>query len=366
MPSVRQKQLRKRPRPRALDVEQRLKLWLSGPRRLAWLLAYERRSKRKLSWRSRWRAFRLGFASTSYVLYELDRNDPSLYVRDFAYQDYAVLERHRAAVREKLSFSLLMRSLETPHPAPLAVLQEGFLRDLAPPYGTLSLNQLLERQSRLVFRPIAGWGGTGVFFVFRGSGGLELDGQAISASDLEARLATLDEFLITEFLDQAEYAREIYPASSNTLRLLTLWDVERHQPFLAAAVHRFGSSRSGMIDNFHQGQGGMSAPIDLETGRLGAAVSMDSEDRRVTLEHHPDTGSRIDGIVVPGWKETVDTALRVAAGLPQFPYVGWDLLPTERGAYWLEANSPPGLAVWQAHGPLLADPRARRFFDWLG
>jgi len=359
-------QLRRRARPRALDVEQRFKLWLSRPRRVGWLIAYERRAGCRLSWRSRWRAFRLSFASTSYVLYDLGRNDPDLYVRDFAHQDYAVLERHRATIREKLSFSLLMRSLGVLHPRPLALLREGAFMDLVSPPGRLTLHHLLDSHPRLVLRPIAGWGGSGVFFLFRTGDGIEVNGQLVSEADVQSRVGSLDEYLVTEFSDQARYAARIHPGSPNTVRLLTLWDVERHRPFVAAAAHRFGSSRAGALDNFHRGLGGLSAPIDTETGVMGPAVHLDALGHRVTLARHPDTDSQIEGVTVPRWKETIDTALRVAGAVPQFPYIGWDLLITETGASWLEANSPPGLPVWQAHAPLLTDPRARAFFDWLG
>lgn len=366
MPTARQKQLRRRARHRPLDIEQRLKLWLSGPRRLLWLIAHERRANRWLSATNRWRALRKGFAPTSYLLYELDRNDPSLYVRDYVHQTYALLERHRATVREKLSFSLMMRAIGAPHPATLALLREGRLLDLVAPHGHLTTGDLLERSPRLVFRPIAGWGGVGVFFVSKSDSGLAIDGHPTSAADLEGRLASLDEYLVTEFLDQADYARAIFPDTPNTIRLLTLWDIDRDRPFVAAAAHRFGNRRSGAIDNFHQGLGGVSAPIDLETGRMGSAVGLDPKGRRVTFDRHLDTAEPIVGVEIPRWRQTLDMALRIAAALPHCPLVGWDVLMTNTGARWLEANSAPGLPVWQVHGPLLADPRARRFFEWLG
>ena len=48
------------------------------------------------------------------------------------------------------------------------------------------------------------------------------------------------------------------------------------------------------------------------------------------------------------------------------PFVGWDLIITEQSYSYLEANCPPGVAVWQAHVPLLAEPRSRRCFETLG
>ena len=44
------------------------------------------------------------------------------------------------------------------------------------------------------------------------------------------------------------------------------------------------------------------------------------------------------------------------------PLIGWDMLMTDDGYSILEANSPPGITVWQVHAPLLRDPRVARFF----
>jgi hypothetical protein len=39
---------------------------------------------------------------------------------------------------------------------------------------------------------------------------------------------------------------------------------------------------------------------------------------------------------------------------------------TDEGYSILEANSPPGITVWQVHAPLLRDPRVARFFRTPG
>ena len=54
--------------------------------------------------------------------------------------------------------------------------------------------------------------------------------------------------------------------------------------------------------------------------------------------------------------------LDAARCLPEAPLIGWDVLMTDGGYSILEANSPPGVSVWQVHAPLLADPRVARFF----
>jgi len=53
----------------------------------------------------------------------------------------------------------------------------------------------------------------------------------------------------------------------------------------------------------------------------------------------------------------------MAAALHFIPYIGWDLLVTEDGFQVIEANNGPDLMLFQMHGPLLIDPRIRRFFQ---
>jgi hypothetical protein len=203
-------------------------------------------------------------------------------------------------------------------------------------------------------------------FVGRDEQGWLVNGVRASARDLAALVEPLRAYLITEFIEQAPYAAAVYPGAANTVRVLTLWDVETRRPFIAAAAHRFGTARGGPTDNFHSGWGGLSARIDLGSGVLGPAAMLSGQGRLVWCDRHPDTGAPIAGVTVERWGETVATILAVAARFPEAPAIGWDLVVTRAGCCVLEGNSPPQVAVWQVHGPLLRDPRVRRFYQAYG
>lgn len=328
----------------------------------------ELRTRQRLAWTDRLRAWRLGFTSDGWRLYGLETNDPRAYVSEwqFARRGYKINGFLNPVVANKRILSQVLASAEIPHPPLLACVAKGRLVDLQ---GRLEgstgerLAALLADAASLVFRPDWSGAGEGVFFVGRpaGAGGLAINGTPATRSEVEALVSGLDRYLVTPFVQQATYAEEIFPGVANTLRVLTLWDPETG-PFVAGVVHRFATSRSFPIDNWHQGWGGLCASIDRPSGRLGRAVRLSAAGRLDWLSHHPENGRPIMGVPIPWLEAALAGILRAARCFPGAGCVGWDVVITDDGFRILEANAPPGLYVWQVHGPLLADERTARFF----
>jgi hypothetical protein len=141
------------------------------------------------------------------------------------------------------------------------------------------------------------------------------------------------------------------------------------EPFVASGTHRFGTRSSGHTDNWSAG--GVSAGVDLETGELEAAVSPPAEGSSTTewLEFHPDTGARISGVALPNWDRVEGTVLDLAAEYGWlWPHVGWDVVVSDdRGSVAVLEGEPRSIDPdQQAHGPLLAEDRVRRFYEHHG
>lgn len=314
---------------------------------------------------SRLRALRHGFSSRHWRLYDLDRNDPGDYLPSFADLDFGLERPSLFALRDKLAFSLVMAHLGARSPRALGFISEGRLLFLGDPADrTDSLALLALRHGGVVVKPLAGVAGQRITLLTVADGALFANHQPVDDTALATLVAQGDGLLVTELALQGRYAEAIAPRSVNTVRLLTMWD--EGLPFLAAAAHRFGLPRTYPIDNFHGGKGGLSAPVDLDTGIMGSAATLSEHGELVHFTAHPDSGASIAGGTVPGWPDVVAETLRVAGSLPQHPYVGWDLVVTDEGASFLEANAPPGTLVWQVHGGLLCDPRVRRACAALG
>jgi hypothetical protein len=132
------------------------------------------------------------------------------------------------------------------------------------------------------------------------------------------------------------------PGILHTARVVTLLhgDVE-----ILAAELRIATGATA-VDNFSAGN--MAAPVDLASGRLGAAIS-GRTGVGVRYPEHPEAKLPIEGVVVPDWKEACDILRRAARSVPFNRLLGWDLALTDRGPVVLEAND-----LWDPHGIQMA------------
>jgi len=331
----------------------------------------EARSKQGLPWKARVRAWKAGFSSKSWMMYNLAENDPDLYIADLrgALNSYRINGFFNPVVGNKLVLSRLLDACGIPHPRVISVLIGGRLFEEDASFEAdlpKALCRTLEKCPRQVFRPTWSGSGEGVFFLRQDDEGLRLNGSRITLEKACTLISKLDRYLATEFVEQASYTRNIYPGSTNTLRILSLWDERKGEPFIAALAHRFGSKRTGLTDHYHGGYGGLSASIDLQTSTLGKAATQSSNNQLVWVSTHPDSGQPIEGVVIPGLTKCIEGLLQAAGHFPFCPLIGWDVVITESGYRVLEANTQPALTALQVHEPLLKDPRNRQFFQRWG
>lgn len=223
----------------------------------------------------------------------------------------------------------------------------------------------LEADGRLVLKWVHGGGGNNVLLCSRTDDGYRVNGDRYSEAAFRSLIADLEEYLVCEFVEQGTFSAGLYPATPNTIRLITMYDETANEPFIAAAVHRIGTTKSEPLDNFTQG--GLSAEIDLETGELGPGARPPADGDIQWDAVHPDSGATIAGERIPGWRRIRTRVLELADACSFVPYVGWDLVVTDEGEFTvIEANSYPGLKSIQVHGPLVTDDRVRRFYERHG
>lgn len=257
------------------------------------------------------------------------------------------------------------------------------LIDLPKTLATISHGQLISRNEefqdseglltyltthpnvKLVIKPIDGAEGRGVSVVYWADGQIHRNSQNMTPPMFLDYLDNLDDYFISEFIQQGEFAQALFPETLNTIRMLTMIDPFTQKAFIAASVFRVGTSLSMPTDNFRRR--GLSLSIAFDTGQLGKAAVIPHQGVINWYEKHPDTGMQLTGQSVPHWPEIKTKMLSVANHvyeMKQIKYVGWDVVVTNSGICLLEGNSEPGVSLHQVHQPILANPKAKAFYHY--
>ncbi len=237
------------------------------------------------------------------------------------------------------------------------------------------IDALLDAGVPVVLKPLFGAGGKGVYVVESGGatdatdtpGRYRVNGDDRTEAEFTALVDGLEEYVVQEYVEQSAFMDELYPESANTVRFVTMWDYSTGEPFIAWAHVRIGSPASAPLDNISRG--GLQAGVDVETGELLYAADIGDKVPPIGVDwydDHPATGEPIVGRTVPGWDDLVAEVRRMAAGLPQCPYLGWDVLPTDDGFRVVEVNASPGMLNTQVKRQFMTDPRVRRFYEHHG
>lgn len=178
-------------------------------------------------------------------------------------------------------------------------------------------------------------------------------GLSIVEGERLLREAPPQDSIATPVVVQAPYAAAINAGSLNTIRALMV-RAPTGEAVLCAATHRFGTRASGAVDNFSAG--GLVARIDRDTGTLGPGMTIGPRNRVLVMPAHPETGERIEGVVVPRWDEVRELLSDLGAAFPELHYVGWDIAVGADGPTVIEGNAHPSLRFFQLTDRLAQDP----------
>lgn len=255
-------------------------------------------------------------------------------------------------------------------PDVLAVVVKGEISPLRKDAEVRDIGTLLEHchsSAGVIIKPSNGRQGRGVISLKVKEGSLYISEQKTQQSDLHQLISSLNNYQIESLVKQAAYASTIYSSVTNSMRVVTMRDPDQDdKPFIAFAVHKFGTKQSAPVDNW--AKGGLCALVDLETGELGPSAGYpDYTGGELTwFDQHPETRSQITGVFVPGWSALKEQLLEMLKALKFLLYIGWDIVITLQGPCIIEGNTFPAASFLQVHKPLLKDPRIKRFYTYHG
>ena len=315
-------------------------------------------------------SFRHGFLPYEYIWYELPKNDYRNYIpalNDF--KKRTLIGNYSSILSNKILFEKHISSRIKGFPHLHVVESIGFiehgslfsLNKAVLPGKFSSLIPFLERTD-LVLKPISGHKGEGVIFLKKNKNDYYLNNKLINWDELISVFENLKNYLIQEKFNQKGISNEIFPDSLNTIRVATMIDPVTQKAFIAYATHRFGSLKSGSLDNIVQG--GIAALVDINSGKLSPGISFTNTGKKETYESHPQSNKPIFKEVIPNWSTLTKSFLEVIQSMPYLKYVGWDLIFSNEELYILEGNISPNLGLVQVFKPMTEFPPAWNFFKY--
>src|SRR5690606_30232800 len=209
----------------------------------AWaLVEKELASTAAVPWRARPAYWRHGFLGEAAALYDFGRNDRRLYLSDYArfVKTRLINGPYGVLLDDKRLLGRLLHDHAHCLPVVFGTLAKGRLVPHGSDAGRSgpALADLLRQHGALVVKPVAGGGGRGVAVLCSGPDGFRVNGQPVGAEDLDRLAAGYDGHMVGELVRQHPALAALYPASTNTLRVVTMIDDEG--AFIAAAVQRIG------------------------------------------------------------------------------------------------------------------------------
>lgn len=209
---------------------------------------------------------------------------------------------------------------------------------------------IVEGHKDFVVKPAHGSGGKGILVVVERRRGMYIkgDGVALSADEVEHHIQNVlgGVYSLGGHPDQAiiEYRVKFDPVfEAVSYRGVPDIRVLVYRGVPAMAMLRLPTRSSDGRANLHQGAVGVG--IDMTCGRTTLAVC---QNRRIT--EHPDYGTALGGLDIPGWDYLLLLAARCQELAP-LGYLGVDLvLDADLGPLVLELNARPGLAIQIANG----------------
>lgn len=240
-------------------------------------------------------------------------------------------------LRDKMFFGSIAKTLgiNTPENVGLTMRHTHNVVDIKES-RTIDILSFLRNLNGYYFcKPINGECGEGIIVLFIDEDNNKTgicNGQELPVDVIAEKLSESD-YLIQKKIEQHTTISNLYSKSINTIRLVTVRDINTDEIIVFPSVLRIGNLGNS-VDNFSLG--GIVVNINITTGQLEKYGFMKSQYGTV-MTHHPSTGVEFGSVRVPYIKEAVEQAIRFHSFL-NLHSIGWDIAITESGPCFIEGN----------------------------
>ena len=190
----------------------------------------------------------------------------------------------------------------------------------------------------LMFKPIDGGCGIGIFHLRSIGGKLMVKGKEISVDELK-KMVTDGRYIIQQFINnQHEGMSRLYPDACNTLRITVAREGKGTR--VMGRMCMLGAHGTD-CSNWHFGGVSINLKEDGTLDKYGYCKI----DKRITA--HPDTGVVFEGYKIPYFDEAIDLARRATECFYGYCSIGWDVAITTEGPVLIEGNDTWGIVAHQ-------------------
>lgn len=140
-----------------------------------------------------------------------------------------------------------------------------------------------------------------------------------------------NKMVLEELIVQDDSLAILHPDSVNAIRATAVRGNDKkihiYHPWIKVGINGVFVA-SAALDGFD-------AEIDPESGIV---ITDGYQENGHVYTVHPDSGIAIKGFQIPKWKELIEFVDEIMAELPEFGYIGWDLVLTPNGWCAMEGN----------------------------
>ena len=292
-------------------------------------------------------AYRHGFLSYRLIQYGITEENYGEYISDFEYKWLRHINpKYRKWMEDKITVKYVCSEFNRFFPEyyyhiickngnnkviSMMDLPEGYTNEFE------DIFRLVQEKGVLALKPDEGSHGDGFYKFTYEDGKYQLNYKDATKQQVLDILEDINnQYLVTEYINMCDELKRVYDGSVNTVRMI-VFKKDGKNPQVGNAYVRFGSKKTGAVDNV--GAGGMTATIDVDTGRFHDAkivMSNSIEDCPI----HPDTGVPIEGYL-PHWEQVKEDVLAVTKSIKQLEWFGVDLAVTNDGIKFPEINRFP-------------------------
>ena len=144
-----------------------------------------------------------------------------------------------------------------------------------------------------------------------------------------------DTLLFESVVNQTKQLASFNSTSVNTVRFMTTLYPNGEVKIVAIW---FKVGRDGRCVDNAGGGGNVDGAVDIETGRLYNVYQFDGWRDSKKIECHPDSGTRIEGVIIDNWDKIKSEVIRFQQAFPYCKAAGWDIAITDEGPVVVEVN----------------------------